>query len=183
MTQSDQDVTSHLDDEMARMAGIAPALKWSAVLMFHVYGTPVQQGSKTGFALKGTNRVRIVDQNHVKLAPWREDVKNTAVKFMGTPLMLDEPVQVELHFSMPKPKSAPARSRTFPRRTPDLDKLVRSILDALTDAGVWHDDAQVISLFAHKHYPSEGEGAISAPGVQVIVRCLDPNHTSGMKLR
>lgn len=151
-------------------------LRWApAALMFMVYGTPVQQGSKTGFVLKNTNRARIVDQNAKTLKPWREDVKNSAIKAMGSPLMINEPVQVELHFTLKKPASAPKKLRTFPRRTPDLDKLIRSTLDSLTDAGVWHDDAQVVSVISAKHYPGETVGALSAPGVQVFVRRLvDP---------
>jgi crossover junction endodeoxyribonuclease RusA len=47
---------------------------------------------------------------------------------------------------------------------PDLDKLVRAVLDALSEAGVWRDDAQVVSVVARKAYGS-------APGLTVeIVR-------------
>jgi len=180
MTQSYETV----DGEMARAAGIMAPLRWApAVLMFHTYGTPAPQGSKKGFGLKGSNRVRIVDSNASTLAPWRETVKNGAVKAMGSPLMLDEPLQVELHFTMPKPASAPKTRRIFPRRKPDIDKLIRAILDSLTDAGAFHDDSQVISLIAAKHFPIEDEGALSAPGVMIMVRQLDTVSQMGARLR
>lgn len=168
---------------VAELEALTVELRWSAQLMFHTYGTPTPQGSKKGFVLKGTNRTRIVDANAAKLAPWREAVKNDAVKAMGSPLMLDEPLQVELHFTLSRPAAAPKRLRTFPRRKPDIDKLVRSILDSLSDAGAYHDDSQVISLMATKHYPGEGEGALSAPGVFVLVRTLDGPSREGVKLR
>jgi crossover junction endodeoxyribonuclease RusA len=43
---------------------------------------------------------------------------------------------------------------------PDLDKLVRCICDALTDAGVWKDDAQVCVLVAAKRYTNGLPGVL-----------------------
>ncbi|MDR2975394.1 MAG: RusA family crossover junction endodeoxyribonuclease, partial [Propionibacteriaceae bacterium] len=37
-------------------------------------------------------------------------------------------------------------------RKPDLDKLCRSTLDAITDAGIWADDCQVTCLVTSKHW-------------------------------
>lgn len=48
---------------------------------------------------------------------------------------------------------APIRSRGDGATTrPDLDKLTRAVFDALTDAHIWHDDAQVVGLVATKRY-------------------------------
>jgi hypothetical protein len=38
-----------------------------------------------------------------------------------------------------------------PLKTPDVDKLLRSTLDALTDV-IWKDDAQVVKAIAEKHF-------------------------------
>ena len=43
---------------------------------------------------------------------------------------------------------------------PDADKLARSLLDAISDAGVWRDDAQVAELHVRKVYGDR-------PGVRV----------------
>jgi Holliday junction resolvase RusA-like endonuclease len=48
---------------------------------------------------------------------------------------------------------------------PDLDKLLRSTLDGLTDAGVWRDDSQVVSISAAKVYAKNGD----TPGVIIEV--------------
>jgi hypothetical protein len=37
----------------------------------------------------------------------------------------------------------------------DIDKIDRNLLDALTTAGVWADDVQVVSLHSHKHVAGE----------------------------
>ncbi|MCL2139963.1 MAG: RusA family crossover junction endodeoxyribonuclease [Treponema sp.] len=37
-------------------------------------------------------------------------------------------------------------------KKPDLDNLLKAVMDALTAAGAWKDDAQVRSIKASKHY-------------------------------
>ena len=73
-------------------------------------------------------------------------------------------------FTLPKPASAPKRTRTWPCRMPDLSKLIRSTEDALTDAGVWTDDARVVEVVARKVYPYEGVWSLHAPGVRIQIR-------------
>ena len=47
------------------------------------------------------------------------------------------------------------------------------MLDALTDAGVWKDDSQVVDLRARKAWVGD-EGALSKPGAVIVVRRLAP---------
>lgn len=61
------------------------------------------------------------------------------------------PVSVRITFFMPRPKTVKRHMPTVP---PDIDKLCRAVLDALTDAGVWVDDSQVVDLGATKIYTS-----------------------------
>jgi crossover junction endodeoxyribonuclease RusA len=116
---------------------------------FFVHGTPVPQGSMKGFVVAG--RARVTSDN-TKLKPWREAVKSVAID-QDIP-MTEQPLIVELEFRMPRPKSYPKRI-LFPWRKPDLDKLVRGVFDALTEASVWADDALVVSLFATKRFADE----------------------------
>jgi Holliday junction resolvase RusA-like endonuclease len=52
-------------------------------------------------------------------------------------------------FYLKKPK----RAITLPTVKPDIDKLCRAILDALTDSGaIFDDDSQVVQLVASKNY-------------------------------
>lgn len=50
----------------------------------------------------------------------------------------------------------------------DLSKHVRAIEDALTDAGVWTDDARASEIHARKLYAPAG----SRPGVRIVVESL-----------
>lgn len=68
---------------------------------------------------------------------------------------LTGPVALEVTFTLPRPKAHYRTGRNShllrdnaphrPDRLPDLDKLLRSTMDALTAAGVWADDAQVVT--------------------------------------
>jgi Holliday junction resolvase RusA-like endonuclease len=65
----------------------------------------------------------------------------------------DVPLAVILAFHFPFPAAVKARDRkatSWRTQRPDLDNLSKSILDALTDAGAWADDAQVVDLTLKK---------------------------------
>jgi len=40
---------------------------------------------------------------------------------------------------------------------PDIDNLLKSTMDALSQAGVWRDDAQVVAVVASKRYESANQ--------------------------
>jgi Holliday junction resolvase RusA-like endonuclease len=120
-----------------------------------VIGKPVPQGSKRVF------NGRLVDVKHKDLRAWRDLVGQLAAA--STPKFFTGPVYVALDFYLARPKghygsgknsemlkpSAPS----VPNTKPDIDKLARAVLDALTGA-VIRDDSQVVVLVARKHYAS-----------------------------
>lgn len=116
------------------------------MLEFRVFGEPAPQGSKKPI---GNNRFVEVSK---KLAPWRKAVKEAATGLVVADL--DAPILVDILFYLPKPKTV---KRDYPTVAPDLDKLVRGCLDAITSAGVWRDDAYVVSVAARKVYASDVE--------------------------
>ena len=103
---------------------------------------------------------------------WRSQVQQ-AVAEAQYPTIVG-PVELRLGFEMPhltshylpvnSKRSVPELRDGIPPPTvaPDLDKLVRCVCDAITDAGLWRDDAQVVTLHAAKRY-----GRI--PGVRITV--------------
>lgn len=133
-----------------------------ATLGFTVYGRPAPAGSKRAFQNRHTGRVQVVDANR-KAAPWKQEVAGAALKAAagrvfakGTPLLLDATFVVARpasHHGTGRnagtvKASAPAR----PCGAPDTTKLLRGLEDAITAAGVWHDDAQVVVQTAQKMY-------------------------------
>lgn len=137
------------------------------MIEIRVVGPPAAQGnhraSKSGHVYETT-------KNH---KPWRAAVSWAAVEArtkmgLASPA-LRGPVTVEMVFTLPKPKSAPKRRITWPDRKPDLSKLVRSTEDALSDAGIWEDDARVISCWARKVFPGEDADALDVPGAVIRI--------------
>lgn len=144
------------------------------VLTFDVFGAPIGQGNIRHLG-KGRPAVH---QNAKTLLPWREVITYRAVEAMfghpcGWPLAKALPISVDLTFTMPKPAAAPKRRRTYPVTRPDIDHLERAVLDALTRAGVWVDDSQVVSVTKRKTYPDEHPQALRVPGVSVSVYVIN----------
>src|SRR5215831_4942691 len=129
----------------------------SARVSFEVPGEPQPQGSSKAFKHRHTGRVMVTSDN-ARLRPWRDAVCWHARQALAAGAPLAGPVAVELDFRFARPAGhfgkrgiRPAAPREHVVR-PDLDKLIRSVLDALSEAGIWRDDAQVITLAARKGY-------------------------------
>jgi crossover junction endodeoxyribonuclease RusA len=131
------------------------------ILTFHVPGKPAPQGSK-----RHVGRGIMVESSK-ELGPWRERVALCAHNAMCGRSLLDGAVRVRLDLTLPRPKSAPKRSTPHAVKRPDVDKLVRAILDAITDV-IIADDSQVVDLHATKRLAELGE----TPGVAITVEQL-----------
>lgn len=136
-------------------------------LCLFVPGTPVQQGSKRYI---GKGRM-VEDAKNLK--PWRSDIRAKAEDLIDpdkNPLW-DAALSVRLHFGFVRPKShfgtgknALSVKNSAPlhmMKKPDVDKLTRAVLDALTGV-VFEDDQQVVDLLGTKNYWLR-------PGVQITV--------------
>ena len=119
-------------------------------ITFRVIGTPAPQGSK-----RHVGRGILVESSK-KVRPWRQDVAAAALEARAGADPIAGPVYASIIFYLPRPKSAP-KSREFPDRKPDLDKLERSTYDALVVAGIIRDDAQIVQSHNMKVYAVSGE--------------------------
>lgn len=127
-----------------------------------VPGKAQTQGSKT--------RTRWgMREDNPEVGPWRERVALQASREMHalgyTPVPAKEPVFLEVSFTLPRLASAP-KTRPHPAAStkPDLDKLIRAVMDALTGP-VLHDDGQVIDIRARKRRAEPEE----EPGMYLVV--------------
>lgn len=141
---------------------------------FTAYGVPIPQGSAKAFVGKG-GRAHVTADN-AKTKPWRQTVSTAAreaAQEQGAG-RFEGPVQVVASFYFDRPGSVSEKRRPYPTVKPDLDKLLRALLDALTDAGIWKDDSQVIFVEVNKTYIS-AESRLDRPGVTVAVSEVTPN--------
>lgn len=127
------------------------------MIIFNVDGQPVPQGS-----MKVING-HVIHSQGSALAAWRSAIALSAKSAGAKPHV--EPVEIELVFTMARPRTV---TRSEPSVAPDLDKLIRAVLDALT-AVAYRDDGQVTRITATKQY---GE----RPGVSVKVGAKLPKN-------
>lgn len=66
-------------------------------------------------------------------------------------LTVDEYRQIPRSWSRGKQDEA-EKGLIRPTGRPDIDNVIKAAMDILTKAGIWKDDAQVVSLYASKHY-------------------------------
>lgn len=129
----------------------------TAKVSFEVMGKPMTEGSVSNFpyAKKGGGMgVRTVHQKGAELYAWRNAIADSYLRHGGT--MTDGWVAVTVDFQFIRPKSVSVRKRPDMTVKPDIDKLIRAVLDALTGVA-YKDDSQVIMVTATKHYARDGE--------------------------
>jgi Holliday junction resolvase RusA-like endonuclease len=118
---------------------------------FSIDGVPVPQGSKIGGHRKDGS---IFMREAVRSLPaWREHVINTLREQKPDdwePMAL--PAMARLKFWLPRPKNRPKTIDVLPIVKPDVDKLLRAILDATKIAGVVVDDAMFWDVHPSKRY-------------------------------
>lgn len=129
-------------------------------IVFEVEGRPVPQGSMTA----SYNRtLGVAHVHHVQgeaLAQWRASIRIAAREAGATVSPL--PIAISVVFGMPRPKAHMRWSggRLIPKIdywyarpgvAPDVDKLLRAVLDALTGV-CYADDAQVVEVYCSKVY-------------------------------
>lgn len=125
------------------------------MISFFVDGRPIPQGS-----MKVING-HIIHTQGSALAAWRSAIALGARQAGALPR--DGAISIDMTFFMPKPRTV---TRSHPTVAPDLDKLIRAVLDGLT-AIAYRDDGQVISITARKDY---GERI----GVEISLWTLTP---------
>jgi Holliday junction resolvase RusA-like endonuclease len=120
------------------------------VIKFTVYGKPQPQGSTRGFVYNTYNprtnqmqaRAAITSDNAAN-KPWRQQVTQmAAIAAKGELIPRGTPVSIWLIFYFDPPKSLKKSASRLKTTKPDIDKLIRSVLDALTGT-IFEDDSQV----------------------------------------
>lgn len=132
-----------------------------------VFGEPAPQGSKRVF----NNRIVEVSK---KVKPWRAAIEECVIKAGYDTLA--QPLSVRITFLMQRPMSHYRTGSNshllkdsaphWHTQTPDLDKLVRSTLDGLTQAHAIEDDKWVSVLHAAKKYADKD----THPGAIIVIQ-------------
>lgn len=134
---------------------------------FTVYMRPATKGSTASFIGKDGRVVTLPDCGH--LAGWTQAVGWAArlanLRLIERPF----PVRVKAVFQFQRPKKPRA---SMPSVRPDLDKLARALLDALTGVA-YEDDAQVCSLDLFKIYGEDTRTTVCVMEVSHFIETTD----------
>jgi len=135
----------------------------NAEVVIRVMGEPVPQGSVRAFVTKSGRP--IITHSNKNTKEWRQRIATEGQAKRPIHWDMDQAILLNIDFLMPRPKSLPKKVIEDVKR-PDLDKLIRAVMDALT--GIFYqDDSQVIHIFASKKYVGKND----TPGVTITVIC------------
>jgi crossover junction endodeoxyribonuclease RusA len=133
-------------------------VKWRKVrgkpvlVKFTVYAKPEPQGSSRAFIPRGWKRP-IVTSDNKDLKSYRQQVSIEAMSMMREhglePIPPKQAVSLTLRFFFKRPKSK--SKKATPTVRPDIDKVCRSVGDALSGI-CYQDDSQITRLVAEKFY-------------------------------
>lgn len=126
---------------------------------FHAVGVPIPQGSQT-YGVAKTGRAFGRYQNAARLNAWRKQLAEAA--WLATNgAQLTGPLEVRAMFYFERPRShyrsngeTRADAIAFVTKRPDVDKLIRSVGDALTES-IIEDDAQIVHWIAGKYWADD----------------------------
>ena len=119
-------------------------------MQIRVIGEPAPQGSK-----RPIGNGRMIESSK-KVRPWRDSVAWAAREACEGRPPLAVPCGICITFYLPRPKKP--KFWRYPGARPDIDKLVRSTLDGLTNGGAFADDALVVYCLGVKTWANSAEG-------------------------
>lgn len=133
-----------------------------------VPGVPAPKGSARAVISRSTGKALLLasgsDGNARAQTAWSNAVGwATRAAWRGLPLLGAVAIAIEFHLPAPK-----RRTRAAPTVKPDLDKLLRSTLDAMTGLA-YHDDAQIVDAHPRKVY-----AGADGPGAWIEITNLEP---------
>jgi Holliday junction resolvase RusA-like endonuclease len=121
------------------------------VIEFFVEGRPMPQPRPRASNRSGV--VHMYNKYSGKAKAWRETLVIECGK-RRPPTPINNAVHLELQFKFPGKKTIPHIKR------PDIDNLVKMVMDVLTMSSVFSDDDVVYSLVAGKIYTPEPSGCL-----------------------
>jgi Holliday junction resolvase RusA-like endonuclease len=163
-------------------------------LEFQVRGLlPVPKGNLQAFIVPAPNTKRglravVTDVKSAELRDWERRLQSAAMQardLRGFEMLVDRPVEVQLVLWLVRPKdhfdtdgNVRGLARSQPHVKPDIDKLQRTIFDALTGCVV-DDDSRICRVVVEKRYVRE----LAQAGVAVRLVALPPTVREENRIR
>ncbi len=128
----------------------------------YVNGVPIAQPRHRVTTASGFARAYIPASHKVHV--WKNAIIASLDKSGMSDRRIDVPVELSLEFQLPMPKRMKNETgHTISHvKKPDIDNLVKAVMDAMTTTGVWRDDSLVWNVHACKIYAGEFPGVLIA---------------------
>ena len=140
-------------------------------IKFFVAGEPVPQGSTKSFYIKKIEKV-VTTHGNKSTGVWRQRIATEAQRAQMSDYFFSADrkyaYSITLIFKFTKPKSIPKKV-IYNTKRPDIDKLIRAVLDGITNVLI-PDDSLVVAITSKKEYAGENE----TPGLMVSLTRLNP---------
>ena len=134
------------------------------MIQFTVYGDPVAQGRP-----RFSNRGGFVKAYDPQKSRDFKDYVRLAASEHAPDQLLDEPLNLEVTFYRPIPKSFSKKKTTeaengeiLPTSKPDIDNYLKGVKDALSGI-IWRDDNCITDVFMRKRYSNR-------PRIEITVK-------------
>jgi Holliday junction resolvase RusA-like endonuclease len=124
----------------------------------------VPKGSVRAFIAPKQQRAIIVQDKHYQLRLYESILRDHLSQAMQAQSLFEGPVRVRIVFNRSRPKSK-RKNTKYAATRPDIDKLARAVLDAMTGI-VFVDDAQVAALTAEKRYADRASVEITVEEIE-----------------
>lgn len=138
------------------------------MLTLSIPGDPVGKGRPRVTVRNGHARA----YTPAKTASWESGAAWLMRNEWGIHAPYEGPVRVTVEAVASRPKrllrKADPEGRMWRCAKPDVDNVLKAVLDALVNAGVLRDDVQAVEVVARSWYASRSEG----PAVEVRVEAL-----------
>lgn len=127
-----------------------------------VPGIPVTKGSVN--VNRGGRGVRPAADG---MAVWADAVRKR-LRLIGGRVQQHEAAMIRCRFWVPRPDGADTYGGLWFPQARDGDKLERCVWDAVTKAGLWQDDAQVIEWAGSRRWADE----VRTPGAHIVIHAV-----------
>lgn len=119
-------------------------------MVVHIDMTPVPKARPRAVVIGGHARLYTPATTRAAEQQIAEAVRAAAD---GETYEAGTPVTIDVTFGMPIPKTSRHTSENDAHhKKPDVDNLVKTVLDGINASGVWRDDSQVTAITATKIY-------------------------------
>lgn len=144
-------------------------------IVLTIPGKPTPKGSMKCVGQRGKTKHQLVEDHRPGQKVWRSKLVGTVRAHVDVRAEQWAAVAVEVTFTIERPTNQygtgrnathlAVRAPEYPTKqnTNDVDKMLRLILDALTDAELLADDAQVVEVIARKAYPLLTHDDVAGP--------------------